>query len=769
MSPEELDKVLQSHQLWRHSRGVEGERADFEDAELQGADFRDANLERAEFKNADLIRTNLQGAQLFEASFEGAKLQGADFRNAFLRQATFKKADLTEANLQDARIAGASFYGATLAKADLRNAFLEGAEFKNANLEETNLQGAYLLRASFEGAELTGANLRNAFLEEAEFKNAGLTETSFEGARFTAAGFENAKLMGTNLRNASLDRAEFKNSDLTDANLRGAELRRASFDGAILRGTNLREADLQNANLENASFLLTSQLAGADVAGAKLPSAIAEFKGLETIAEATSNAQKLFIAMLGGCLYSWLTIGTTKDAGLITNSASSPLPIIGTALPIVGFYSVAPIVLLAIYFYFHLNMQRLWEALADLPAVFPDGRSLDKRADPWLLNGLVSAHFVRLSRERPSLSRVQQWLSILLAWWVVPVTLFVFWGRFLVRHDWLGTDLHIVLLASAISFGWMSYRLARTTLGGASRRPFFWTQAWKDMRTFKRTLGIVATSVLAVVLYLISWSAIEGIPNPGDVYSEYSEYGLQRLVPSLLEKIHFSPFANLVEEDVSTKPASWTGQPNEYVLVKGAHLYKADMRFAKASGAFFANADLRGANLSRTDLSDADLTNADLTEADLSDAYLLGADLSKAKLQGAHLSNANVSDCDLSNANLSNADLSNADILNADVSRAQLASANLSKATLTYADLSNADLSNANLSNAFLEYTNLSNANLAFAHLSNARLSGNLSNANLDHAELQGAHLGLVTGLTRSQLANAKTDDETILPPFLTP
>lgn len=191
---------------------------------------------------------------------------------------------------------------------------------------------------------------------------------------------------------------------------------------------------MQNANLENTNFLLTSQLGGADVTGAKLPEPIAEFKGLETIAEATSNAQKLFVAMLGGCLYSWLTIGTTKDAALLTNSASSPLPIIGTALPIVGFYLVAPVLLSALYFYFHLNMQRIWEALADLPAVFPDGRSLDKRADPWLLNGLVSAHFVRLRRERPALSRLQQGLSISLAWWVVPLTLLVFWARFLARH-----------------------------------------------------------------------------------------------------------------------------------------------------------------------------------------------------------------------------------------------------------------------------------------------------------------------------------------------
>ena len=359
---------------------------------------------------------------------------------------------------------------------------------------------------------------------------------TFEGVNFGAA----IDLRGADFRNAILNRAKFKKTDLTETNFQGAELRRADFAAASLRGANLREADLQNATLENAEFLLTSQLAGADVAGAKLPEAIAGFEGLKTVAEATSSARKLFIAMLSGCLYSWLTIGTTKDAALLTNSASSPLPIIGTALPIVGFYLVAPVVLLALYFYFHLNMQRLWEVLADLPAVFPDGRSLDKRAGPWLLNGLVSAHFVRLRGGRPSLSRVQQWLSILLAWWVVPITLFIFWGRFLMRHDWLGTGLHIGLVAVATGFGWMSYRLACNTLRGVSRKPFLWAQIWKDVRSYKRAAGIVGTCVVGFIFYCISLGGIEGV--------ESYKKGTGVVVSAPERSVAVLPFDNLSNE-----------------------------------------------------------------------------------------------------------------------------------------------------------------------------------------------------------------------------
>jgi hypothetical protein len=356
-------------------------------------------------------------------------------------------------------------------------------------------------------------------LNEFEGHQLWLESGGKEGERFDWSGQLRAGslsldlLKGANLQGAIFNGMNFGDVDLTDTNFQRAELRRVNLGEATLRGTNFREADLQNANLEKANFLLSTQLAGADVTGAKLPQAIAEFQGLKTIAEATSNAQKLFIAVLGGCTYSWLTIATTKDAALLTNSASSPLPVIATPLPIVGFYLVAPILLLALYFYFHLNMQRLWEALADLPAVFPDGRPLDKMADPWLLNGLVRAHFFRLRSDRPPLSRLQNGISIILAWGLVPVTLFYFWGHFLRRHDWFGTGFHVILLTASIAGGCIFYRLARATLRGKPRKRFIWAHAWKDVRTYKRIAAVLGACAFLFIFYLISANAIRGIPR----------------------------------------------------------------------------------------------------------------------------------------------------------------------------------------------------------------------------------------------------------------
>ena len=110
------------------------------------------------------------------------------------------------------------------------------------------------------------------------------------------------------------------------------------------------------------------------------------------------------------------------------------LPIISTDIPIDWFYPVAPLVLLAAFFYLHFYLRRLWEGLADLPARFPDGKRLDQRAYPWLLNSLVRRHFERL-RERPFTSHMEEWFTIFLAWWAVPITLAGFWLLYLPRGD----------------------------------------------------------------------------------------------------------------------------------------------------------------------------------------------------------------------------------------------------------------------------------------------------------------------------------------------
>ena len=445
-----------------------------------------------------------------------------------------------------------------------------------------------------------------------------------------------------------LQGASLQKADLQGANLHGATLSGAKLNGANLYKATLTDANLQDADLTDVKGLLSNQLARANLSGATLPEAVAKFDALERVSERSQITKRLLASLLLGCIYALLTVATTTDVRLLTNSASSPLPVIQTQIPIAGFYFAAPVILVALYFYFLIYMQRSWESLAKLPAVFPDGTPLDEKVYPSLLNGLVRSHFTLLKKDRPPFSRLQGFISVILTYWVVPITLVFVWGRYLPRHDWVGTGIHAALLVYAIGGALVLQRLAAKTLQGRKRVPFTWKTALGDRRTYK----VLFCSLALVALWgTLSYGAIEGHhphPNPNPLFDRVSEAtrDLSPLsptawVPRLFHLIGYAPYLDLSEQDVSTKPANWTGQAEkeeeEMALVKKARLRGKDLRYAYAPLAFFAKADLSGANLQGANLINANLQGTDLAFADLQGAILIDANLREADLRGANL------------------------------------------------------------------------------------------------------------------------------------
>jgi uncharacterized protein YjbI with pentapeptide repeats len=547
-----------------------------------------------------------------------------------------------------------------------RQASLAGANLGGLNLVGENLAGALLAGADF-GPSADATDGRRANLERANLRGADL-----RGARLERTSLRWADLQGADLRDANLQGA-----DLKGANFAGADLCRARFDDNASPGTgDLAEAaffnaDLTEATLGNTTGLAVSALAGSVLTDAKLPDTVKKFDGLERVAEISKSATVAFIGMLAACGYSWLTIATTSDPRLITNSSTSPLPIAGTDVPIVGFYWAAPLVVLGAYLYVHLYLQRLWQALSKLPAVFPDGLALDEKAYPWLLTGLVRAHFVRLRDDRPFASRVENLLTILIAWWIVPATLAAFWIRYLPRHHWAGTLLHVVLLMAAVWAAMGFYSLMKRTLQGYDllrekrrRDPKaadgVAKAGWWETRPRVPRLQKAEATALAVAVVLIALGAIEGGPSkppePGAIERRLSEpqhpeparWDIRTLVADGFRLLGWRTHAELTDADLSVKPPGWTGLPDsgwekELFRVRGASLAGADLRHARASGTFLIKAELEGADLSSADFSGADLRHAWLFGARLADADLRFADLRGAVLLGADFSGTNLS------------------------------------------------------------------------------------------------------------------------------
>ncbi len=215
-----------------------------------------------------------------------------------------------------------------------------------------------------------------------------------------------------------------------------------------LRAEELRGRDLRGWDLTEVEGLLPEHLAGADLTRAKLPEEIAKFPALEQVKAISAEARKIFIGLLAACVYSWLVIGTTHDGALILNTASSPLPIINTPIPIANFYVVGATILTAVYCYLHFYLQRLWRTLATLPAIFPDGVAARRQDRPLAAHQPGPSQVQAPRTNAPPLARLENLLAVFLAWWLVPLTLLALWARYLPAHGWLGTSWLVLLIGA---------------------------------------------------------------------------------------------------------------------------------------------------------------------------------------------------------------------------------------------------------------------------------------------------------------------------------
>lgn len=520
---------------------------------------------------------------------------------------------------------------------------------------------------------------------------------------------------------ADLQGNDFQGLDLVGVNLRKANLTNTSFQGTNLLDADLRETDLSEADLSCALDLQVSQLAGADLTNACLPDAIKDFKELGQLAETSRICSHFLFYLLLICIYALLTISATKDVALILNTPTTPLPVVGGTIPIVGFYLVAPIILAAFYGYFHILLLRLWEGFARLPAIFPDGRRIDQVSYPWIFNGLLYSYAYGSSLEdsqRLHFSRLQILICLLLAWGVVPLTLLAIWARYLLRRDVIGTIWHLLILGGSFWFGLLAFFIT-----------IFWLRRDVALGSWGRWAPRLISSVLILLCGSLSMAFINANP--------------QSMVAQVSQLLGYTPFGNLRGEQISTnKPFDWKGTKEQIKLVTGAQLRGIDLRYADAFRTFLVKADLRGAVLIGTNLTEAELQMANLRGADLQGAKLYGARLQGADLRWAKLQGAALGYAQLQGANLEDAQLQGAD----------LGSARLQGADLKGAELQGADLGSAQLQGANLAFAQLQGANLAYARLQGADLRG----AQLQGADFRDARLYSVGVPDNTELIDAR-------------
>jgi uncharacterized protein YjbI with pentapeptide repeats len=561
-------------------------------------------------------------------------------------------------------------------------------------------------------------------------------------ADLSGAELEASDLISVNLRLADMHDANLRASDLLLADLRDACLVRADLEEACLVGANLEGANLEGASLETAMGLVPRQFAGANLRDALLAPHLMEFDAVTAFARESRNAFRYFWMMTAASLASWLLIAKTRDAQLLTDSAIIPSlhsHAAAAALPTAESYLIVPAGIFVLYVLFHFHLQRLWDSVVELPAIFPDGHTLGD-SGPGIISGLLRTHFRWMNPDPSSTRMVEKISSLAAAYWIVPVTLLLYWTRYLTRQEIHGTILQALLTTAA--GGMATYATLKV---GRPQERWALDNKWAN-RAIARVRAIHPISgaaTLGIVLLLLSGGVIFGVPHDRERAPQYGLTNIRRWAPDAFWWLAYDPYADLTEASISQRPAGWNGSDEQVGSVDGLRANNAKFRYAQAYGAFFANAHLFQADFQGAFLSEADLRGADLGQSNMRYAVMDHAQMNRANLDRSNLDGADLRRADLRGANLSYTSLENAVLVDARMDQASLYTARALGATLTRAVLEKADLREAYFVGAHMDHADLRNAYLWSARLSGADLGGaELESAILIDADLQGANLG---------------------------
>ncbi|MGH9575737.1 MAG: pentapeptide repeat-containing protein [Candidatus Acidiferrales bacterium] len=608
-----------------------------------------------------------------------------------------------------------------------------------------------------------------------------------KGQHGKKADLANAELSGlelinVNLRLADLHYADLKGADLLLADLRDACMVRADLEEACLVGANLEGANLEGASLETALGIVPRQLAGANLREASLPAQIAQFPAIAIFRDASRTALRFFSAIMTLSAVSALAIWKTKDIQLVTDSAILPFlhsTRAAVAMPTAEIFLIAPVALFLMYLAFLQQVQKICDAALELPAVFPDGTSLGEK-ESGVIHGLLRAHFRWMNQETAPSRTLETTTSLLLAYWTVPIMLFLFWARYLTLQEIHGTMLHELLASVAAGIA-----LHATFKVG---RPH---ETWAVQRTLTTRIGEklrqsrppVLVAALFAITTFISFGTIWGVPHNVSRAPQYGPANIRRWAPTALWAIGYDPYADLTESQFSTPPAHWNWSDDTVSSVRGIRLNDPRFRYAQAYGAFLANArlwhaDFRGAYLSNADFRAADLTQSSFQSALMDSARMNHANLDRSNFQNAHLARADFRDANMSyailtgtftmdarfdGASLYDGLLSNSTLIRATFERADLRNSHIDAATLEHADLRSAYLWSASVQNSDLKDVDLGGAILIGAILRGSNLSGAhfaqtvLSETDMTGTILDGADFRGAFSLTAYQVCSSRS------------
>ncbi|MEL7515752.1 MAG: pentapeptide repeat-containing protein [Pseudomonadota bacterium] len=445
---------------------------------------------------------------------------------------------------------------------------------------------------------------------------------------------------------------------------------------------------------------------------------------LDRINALTRNARNTWFGLLGALVFVGITLMSVEHIDFYGVDRATQLPLVNVEVPTRFFFAAAPLLVAAIYGYFHLYLIRLWDALSVAPTRI-QGKKLGDTVTPWLVTD-AALHFRRRLRSDDcttprTLEGGAMLLNFLLAWGFGLVVLWFTWQLSMpARTFWLtaiaAASFALSIVAGASSLAMLAQRMRRVSDGSSPR---LWATSFQ-------TIGLLIGGAA------ILWNSYERTEGPPG-----------RLAPLAM-----------IDETIVERPPSWLPHSvarQEFRDVWCARQTIRDCQALTASQAFEFQRDWRlrrGAVISdmrRPEWHKAGRQKPDLRNADLSHAFLAGLNLREGQMQGAILRQANAEGADFYSAMMQNTEFNLATLDNANFDGANLENATFGGASMNGAIFAVARLADANMSGANLERAIFRNAFLTRTNLSGSRLEGaNLAHALIENANFSGSYMGAV-------------------------
>jgi uncharacterized protein YjbI with pentapeptide repeats len=485
--------------------------------------------------------------------------------------------------------------------------------------------------------------------------------------------------------------------------------------------------------------------------------------------DAAGKASVLWTTFITFELYLAIAFGSVKHRDLFLETPIK-LPVLNVDLPLVGFFVVAPTILVSFHFYVLLQLLALAAKAKDYDTLLrqatsdpSDRQYLRQRLDSFLVLQLLVGPTEQRTGFGGFSLRLIAWITLV----GIPV-LILLQGQvtFLPYHRESVLWLQRVAVLIDLAVIW-----------------YFWKRVRNDnepivSRVLSKAWPIFGAGAIACV-FLFS----VGVATfPGEQADEHVP--AIRLIPTTWRphwskkddwtSLHELLFAGAADE-VSGRPRSlfsnrlvltdqsfvdpdkldnieisrsFRGRDLSHAVLNRADLRKADFTGAMLNRASFVGSKLQGAQFGCAERGTGTDTETDDTEAEGKESagrrwpadgctWLQGALFDLADLQGASLSEAH-----LQSASIQAAQLQGASLWYARLQGANLGAAWLQGTSLVGAQLQGAWLDLAHLQGALLEAAQLQGASLEKAELQGALLSGaQLQGASLEDAQLQGASL----------------------------